>query len=149
MQTRYLTTGSGACTVAAGLPQSSRQEIVMNPIRPIRRVAGVLAGLACAWLGLAVAAPAAFAVGPPPPVGPGGYIIPSAEPPIREPHPPLPPGHFVGPVYKVPVPTVVAGGMPGWQIALIALGAALAAATAAVLLDRARAARRKTITAAA
>jgi hypothetical protein len=121
----------------------------MNPIRHIRRVAGVFAGLACAWLGLAVAAPAAFAVGPPPPVGPRGYIIPSAEPPIREPHPPLPPGHFVGPVYKVPVHTVVIGGMPGWQIALIVLGAALAAATAAVLLDRARPARRKTITAAA
>jgi hypothetical protein len=121
----------------------------MNPIRHIRRVAGVLAGLACAWLGLAVAAPAAFAVGPPPPVGPGGYIIPSAEPPIREPHPLPPPGHFVGPVYKDPVHTVVAGGMPGWQIALIALGAALVAATAAVLVVRAWAARRKTITAAA
>jgi hypothetical protein len=39
--------------------------------------------------------------------------------------------------------------MPGWQIALIAIGAALLAATAAVLLDRARAAHRKTITAAA
>jgi hypothetical protein len=32
--------------------------------------------------------------------------------------------------------------MPGWQIALIAIGAALFAATAAVLLKRARAARR-------
>ena len=32
---------------------------------------------------------------------------------------------------------VPAGGMPGWQITLIALGAALVAATAAVLLDRA------------
>jgi hypothetical protein len=31
--------------------------------------------------------------------------------------------------------------MPGWQIALIAAAAALAAATVAVLLDRARAAR--------
>jgi hypothetical protein len=39
--------------------------------------------------------------------------------------------------------------LPGWQIALIAIGAALLAATAAVLADRARAARRKTITAAA
>jgi hypothetical protein len=36
------------------------------------------------------------------------------------------------------VRTVVIGGMPGWQIALIAIGAALLAATAAVLLDRAR-----------
>jgi hypothetical protein len=37
---------------------------------------------------------------------------------------------------------VVIGGMPGWQITLIAAGAALAAAVLAVLLDRARAARR-------
>jgi hypothetical protein len=34
-------------------------------------------------------------------------------------------------------PTVVAGGMPGWQIALIAVGAALTAAVIAVLADRA------------
>jgi hypothetical protein len=39
--------------------------------------------------------------------------------------------------------TVVVGGMPGWQIALIAAGAALLAATVAVLLDRARATHRK------
>jgi hypothetical protein len=37
---------------------------------------------------------------------------------------------------------VTASGMPGWQITLIALGAALVAGTAAVLLDRTRAARR-------
>jgi hypothetical protein len=40
------------------------------------------------------------------------------------------------------VPTIVSYGMPGWQITLIAIGAALAAAVVAVLLDRARAARR-------
>ena len=39
--------------------------------------------------------------------------------------------------------TVVAGGMPGWQIALIAAGAALLAAALAVLADRALAAHRK------
>ncbi len=39
--------------------------------------------------------------------------------------------------------------MPGWQITLIAIGAALLAATVAVLLDRAWAARRKTPTVAA
>jgi hypothetical protein len=44
---------------------------------------------------------------------------------------------------------VVTGGMPGWQIALIAIGAALLTATVAVLADRSWAARRKTITAAA
>jgi hypothetical protein len=37
---------------------------------------------------------------------------------------------------------VSGGGMAGWQVTLIAVGAALVAATVAVLLDRARAARR-------
>jgi hypothetical protein len=123
----------------------------MNPIRYLRRVAGVLAGLACTWLGLAVAAPAAFAAGPPSP-GPAGYIIPTAEPPpIGEKHPSLPSGHIHPPVHqaRVPVHTVVVGGMPGWQIALIAAGAALVAATVAVLTYRAWTARRKPITAAA
>lgn len=36
---------------------------------------------------------------------------------------------------------IAAGGMPGWQITLIALAAALVAATAAVFLDRDRASR--------
>ena len=40
------------------------------------------------------------------------------------------------------VQVITAGGMPGWQITLIALAAALAAATAAIFLDRARASRR-------
>jgi hypothetical protein len=35
--------------------------------------------------------------------------------------------------------------MPGWQIALIAVGTALLAATVAVLADRARAARRPAV----
>ena len=40
-------------------------------------------------------------------------------------------------------PHLVAGGMPGWQIALIAVAAALLAAALAVLADRALAARRR------
>ena len=40
------------------------------------------------------------------------------------------------------VQVITAGGMPGWQITLIAVAAALAAATAAIFLDRARASRR-------
>jgi hypothetical protein len=40
--------------------------------------------------------------------------------------------------------TIVVGGMPGWQIALIAAGAALFAATLALLADRVRAAHRTT-----
>ena len=107
----------------------------MNRIRHIRRLAGALAALAGALLAFAAAAPAALASGQPPPL-----------PPIREKHPPL---HAFLPPFRVPVRTVVIGGMPGWQIALIAVGAALLAATVAVLLDRARAAHRKTITAAA
>ena|SRR5689334_13982980 len=38
--------------------------------------------------------------------------------------------------------TVVVGGMPGWQIAAIAVVAALVTAIVAVLLDRSRAVRR-------
>ena len=41
-----------------------------------------------------------------------------------------------------PVRFIAEGGMPGWQITLIALAAALVAAVLAVLLDRARAARK-------
>jgi hypothetical protein len=41
-----------------------------------------------------------------------------------------------------PVQVITAGGMPGWQITLIAVAAALVAATAAVFLDRTRASRR-------
>jgi hypothetical protein len=116
------------------------KEIVMNPIRPIRRLASVLAGLACTWLGLAVAAPAAFAAGSPTP-GPADYITPGAEPPGW--HPP-----HQGSV-RIPVHTIVIGGTPGWQIALIATAAALLAATAAVLVYRAWTSRRKPVTAAA
>jgi len=87
----------------------------------IRRLAAALAGLAGALLAFAAAAPAALASG-------------------RRP-PPLPPGHIHQPVHQplVPVPAhaVVIGGMPGWQIALIAAGAALAAAAVAILVDRA------------
>jgi hypothetical protein len=41
------------------------------------------------------------------------------------------------------VRTVVVGGTPGWQIALIAVAAALVAVVAAVLVDRIRSARRQ------
>jgi len=126
--------GRAAGPVTVGIDRSrfEPKETVMNPIRNVRRVAGVLAGLACAWLGLAMAAPAAFAVTHPTP-GPAGYITPGA------PGFPVPPG----PPPAVQVHTVVVGGMPGWQIALIAIGAALFAAIAAVLADRAWAARRR------
>jgi hypothetical protein len=108
----------------------------MNRIRPVRRLAAALAALAGALLAFTAAAPAALAQPFPP------------RPPGWDKHPPLPPSHWDGPV-TIPVHTVIIGGMPGWQIALIALGAALLAATAAVLVDRAWAARRKTALSAA
>ena len=124
----------------------------MKPIRHIRRFAAALAGLACAWLGLAVAAPAVFAAirVPPPSGGSAGIILPPVPPGWNK-HPPLP---VLGP-NRAGYPsvshlhTVVVGGMPGWQIALIAIGAALVAATAAVLAYRAWTARRTPATAAA
>lgn len=56
----------------------------------------------------------------------------------------VPPGGGGGPEVTQPQPVVqtIAGGMPGWQIALIAIGAALAAAVFAVLADRAWSGRR-------
>jgi hypothetical protein len=128
----------------------------MNPIRHIRRLTAALAGLACAWLGLAVAAPAAIAstqrpppswATSPPRILPARALawIRAHLPPGWNKHPPLPPGHVVGPVYKVPIRTVVVGGMPGWQIALIAIAAALLAATAAVLAYRAWTTRRQPV----
>jgi len=50
----------------------------------------------------------------------------------------------VTPLSQAPaqIRTVVVGGMPGWQIALIAAGTAVLAAILAVAADRARAARR-------
>jgi hypothetical protein len=120
----------------------------MKPIRHVRRLAAALAGLAGALLAFAAAAPAALArPGPPRSWQP-------AQPPMHQlppgwyKHPPLPPVHVDG-LAHVPVRTVVIGGMPGWQIALIALGAALLAATAALLAYRAWTARRKPAAAAA
>jgi hypothetical protein len=86
----------------------------MNRSQHLRRLAGGLAALAGTLAALAAAAPPSSAMVP----HPGA---PAVAPAVR---------------------TIVAGGMPGWQITLIALGAALVAATAAVLLDRARARRR-------
>ena len=106
----------------------------MNRIRHIRRLAAALTGLAGALLASAMAAPAALAR-PVPPLGFDKYP------------PPLPPEHAVAPVYNPA--QAVAGGMPGWAIVLIAVGAALLAAVAAVLADRAWADRRKAITPAA
>jgi hypothetical protein len=59
---------------------------------------------------------------------------------------PIPHGDS-GTIPLAPAPATVrvisTGGMTGWQVALIAAGAALAAAAAAVLLDRKRAGRHR------
>jgi hypothetical protein len=95
----------------------------MHRFHNIRRIAAVLAVLAAALVGFATTP--AFAMIP----GGGGSVV-------------VPP-------HLAPVHTVAAGGMPGWQITLIVVGAALLAATCAVLLDRARANRRNPVAAAA
>jgi hypothetical protein len=109
----------------------------------IGRLAGALAGLAGALLALITAAPAALAITlvPAPSRRPPPTIRPLSEIPGWSKHPPLP-----GPNQ---VRIITEGGMPGWQITLIAVAAALLAAAVAVLLARARTARRKAITAAA
>jgi hypothetical protein len=144
-------------TLAGDRPRYQPKETAMNPIRHLRRLAAALAGLACAWLGLAIAAPAAFAnvtvpgpgmAGPAPiTTPPVGYPCSPECSPLLDKHLLLSHGHSTGTVYRVH--TVVVGGMPGWQIALIAVVAALLATTAAVLAYRAWAARRKPVTAAA
>ncbi len=70
----------------------------------------------------------------------GGALPASASSVVREPPPGIigtPAAHPVAPAVR----TMVAGGMPGWQIVLIAIAASLVAAAAAVLADRARASR--------
>ena len=94
----------------------------MTIIKRFRRFTAVLAGLGFATLAFTAAASAATATLTPP-CGGGGAAGPAPA-----------------------VQTLVVGGMTGWQIALITIGAALVAAVAAVLADRARAARRRLIT---
>ena len=82
-------------------------------MKHIRRYPAILAGLIGALAVFGAVTPA-FAMVP----GSGGGGGPASSPAI--------------------VRTVVVGGTPGWQIALIALGSALVAAAAAVLADHAR-----------
>jgi hypothetical protein len=99
----------------------------MNPIRIIRRLAVLLAGLAATMVASITTASAAFAW-PDPPGGPAGLYHFRPTTPV-----------MTGTVTH----TVVTGGMPGWLITLIAAGAAVLAAAIAVLIDRAWAVRRR------
>jgi len=114
----------------------------MNRSSTIGRLAVIMAGLAGALLALCTgAASAAFAV-----IGAPLGGDPHGRPGLPSGHPPLPPGQIQPALHQPAVPapahTAVIGGMPGWQIALIAAGAALAAAAVAVLVARAWAARK-------
>ena len=93
----------------------------MNPIRTIRRLAVLLAGLAAAALASIITASAAFAW-PDPPGGPAGLYHFRPTTPVMA---------------RTVTHTVVTGGMPGWLIILIAVGAAIVAAVIAVLIGRA------------
>ena len=90
-------------------------------LRRITAALAVVTGGLLAWAAAVPAASAATMVFP----GPGGAYgpVPATAP-------------------AAPVQVLAAGGMPGWQITLIALAAALVAATAAVFVDRTRESRR-------
>jgi hypothetical protein len=118
------------------------------------RLAGLLAGLAGTLLALGAGAPAAFALPQPipdPGGGPGSPAPAGAHPAVAPPSGVV--SRFEGPVQPTPpqphaaVPAhlhaAATGGLAGWQITLIAIAAALAAATLAVLLNRALTARRR------
>ena len=100
-----------------------------NATARLRRSVAVLAALTVGLLASAATVPAAFAMIPPDPGGAAGSA-------------------GVAPVQAPAVRVVVTGGMAGWQITSIALGAALLAAAAAVLLYRALAVRKAAASAA-
>ena len=103
----------------------------------LRRLAAVVAAVTCALVAVGAAAPAALA-GVIPQPGPLSRFEPTMVVPAQH--------HTPVPVHSHAALTV---GMPGWQITLIAVGAAILAAAVAVLLDRARSARRLPTTTAA
>jgi hypothetical protein len=114
-------------------------------LRLIGRFAAVLAGLAAALAAFGTAP--AFAMkhlglvpDSAPPTPPVSYPCTPECSPLLDKHLLVSHGHWTGTVHHVH--TIMVGGMPGWQIALIATGAALFAAIVAVLLDRAQMARK-------
>jgi hypothetical protein len=104
----------------------NRRRTRLHPTVRLRRIAAALAAMTAGLLAWAAAVPAASAA-PNLIPDPGGAPAPATPP-------------------AAPVQMITAGGMPGWQITLIAVAAALVAATAAVFLDRARASNRSAST---
>jgi hypothetical protein len=94
----------------------NHREVIMKRIRHLAYVLGCLAAGV-----LVLGSAPAFAERVPPP---GSW----GDPPVA-------------PQHLAQMHPAATGGMPGWQIILIAAAAALVAATLAVIVDRARAAR--------
>lgn len=94
----------------------------MNHFRRIPHLARFLGALAIAVVGLAASAPAAFALRVPAPGGTSSVTSAGTSPTFTH--------------------TIVANGMPGWQISVIIAAVAVLAATIAIVVDRARAAHR-------
>jgi hypothetical protein len=119
----------------------------MSHIPRIRHFAAALTGLACASLGLAATASAAFAqvLGSPSYGGMPTALVRQALLQGEDLAPASGPGTAPSSGALTVTRTIVVGGMPGWQIALIAVGAALLTATLAVLADRARAAHGRVV----
>jgi hypothetical protein len=103
-------------------PPNRHQAYLHTPTR-LRHVAAALAIMASGLMAWAAATPAASAAAlviPDPAGGPYQAVPATADRTVR---------------------VITVGGMPGWQITLIAIAAALVGATAAVLLDRLRVGR--------
>jgi hypothetical protein len=100
----------------------------MSTIKSLSRLGAVLASLAVIAVSFASSASASTSMIPVGGSGDAGAVGPGGTPaPVTVVH------------------TVVVGGMPGWQIALIAVAAALVTAIAAVLVERSRTARRRPV----
>ncbi len=99
----------------------------MSTIKSLSRLGAVLASLAVIAVSFASSALASPSVVPVPGSGGGGAGPDGTPAPVTV------------------VRTVAVGGMPGWQIALIAVVAALFTAIAAVLVERSRTARRRPV----
>jgi hypothetical protein len=132
---------------------TQQREITMNTAHPIRRLARLLATAPAAGLAFAAAVPAALAsaspgqaralswADPPRPLPPGW----NKHPPLpASPRPALryPPGWNKHPPLPAHAHTLATGGLPAWQLTLLAVTAILLA-TAVAVTYRLRATRRR------
>ena len=102
----------------------------MKHVHFVRHTASVVLAIGSSLLGFAIFAPSAFALMVRLRTPTVEFRLSAGTSPVSQPDPTV--GH-----------AVVTGGMAGWLITLIAVGAALLAATVAVFMDRARATHRR------